>query len=350
MPRRARPWFRRGRSMWYVQIGGKQVGLGITDPNDLKGADEAHRKLIEKSSQRKPNAEPTAAGRTVAVAVADYLAAAERRCASGKITPECLRNYRGHLDPFAEAFGDRPIGEVSSEEIEEWADRPNWSSSYQHNVLGTVRQVFKREKIPITLVIPPMESAGPETVLSDDQFAAVLVEVRRKQPGARGDLTELLKVLRETGARPSEIAGLTVESVDWLNSCVRLRKHKSKKKTGKDRLIVFNTAAMAILNAAKLRYTTGLLFRTRWGNRYKADVFNKRLRPIGKELGFRVTAYGLGRHSWATKALINGIPEPVVAANLGHAGTAMISKHYSHVNAASNTLRDAAEKVSRAAG
>ncbi len=357
MSRRARPWYRRGRRMWYVQIQGKQHGLGITDPKDEAGAEKAHQKLVDelglKTAALGMSTQSNAANpviSTVARAVDGYLAAAVCRCISGKITPECLRNYRWHLAPFVLEFGSRFITQVSADEIEEWADKPTWASSTQHNVLGTVRQVFKREKVPINLTLPPMESAGPETVLSDAQFAAVLIEVRRKQPNARGDLVDVLRVLRETGARPSEIASLTVEAVDWGNACVLLRKHKSKRKTGKDRLIVFNTAAMLVLNAAKMRYGSGLLFRTRWGNRYKADVFNKRLRPIGKTLGFRVTAYGLGRHSFCTKALIEGIPEPMVAALMGHGSTAMIAKHYSHVGSKARAMREASEIVSRATG
>ena len=34
------------------------------------------------------------------------------------------------------------------------------------------------------------------------------------------------------------------------------------------------------------------------------------------------------RHTWAAHAVMNGIPLPVVAGNLGHSGTAMVEKHY----------------------
>ena len=40
----------------------------------------------------------------------------------------------------------------------------------------------------------------------------------------------------------------------------------------------------------------------------------------------------------------------MVAAILGHGSTAMIAKHYGHVGAKASAMRDAAEKVSRAAG
>jgi integrase len=37
------------------------------------------------------------------------------------------------------------------------------------------------------------------------------------------------------------------------------------------------------------------------------------------------------RHTWASLALMNGTPLPVVARNLGHADTRMVEKHYGHL-------------------
>ena len=37
------------------------------------------------------------------------------------------------------------------------------------------------------------------------------------------------------------------------------------------------------------------------------------------------------RHSWASHAVMNGVPLMVVARNLGHASTGMVEKHYGHL-------------------
>jgi integrase len=37
------------------------------------------------------------------------------------------------------------------------------------------------------------------------------------------------------------------------------------------------------------------------------------------------------RHSWASLAVMNGVPLMVVARNLGHADTRMVKKHYGHL-------------------
>ena len=38
------------------------------------------------------------------------------------------------------------------------------------------------------------------------------------------------------------------------------------------------------------------------------------------------------RHTWASLAVMNGVPLMVVAKNLGHADTRMVEKHYGHLS------------------
>jgi integrase len=54
--------------------------------------------------------------------------------------------------------------------------------------------------------------------------------------------------------------------------------------------------------------------------------------PVRAKLVIDATAYGF-RHSFATDALSNGVPEAHVAALLGHSSTTMLHRHYSHVGA-----------------
>ena len=55
-------------------------------------------------------------------------------------------------------------------------------------------------------------------------------------------------------------------------------------------------------------------------------------------------AYGY-RHSFATTALANGVPDAQVAALLGHASTTILHQHYSHLTSQAQALRDALAKV-----
>lgn len=358
MPKRARPWFRRGRGMFFVQIDGKQYPLGITDANDTTGASKAHESLLAKLAAQIANVQPTPppqapnASPTVTEAVAAYIAAGERRVALGKMSARALRNYRVALKPFTAQFGTRTIDTLTAEEIEAWAaSHTTWSSSYQNTTLGTIGSLMRFHRVTMHPPIrrPPKESRGAETCLTDEQFQQVLAAVYVPR-GKPGDLIPLLKLLRECGARPAEVSSLTCENIDWTNRCTILTRHKTKAKTGTNRVIVFNSAAMKILKEQAAKYgETGLLFRTRGASKaYGPNVIVKQLLKVSERVGFRVIAYGLGRHSFATRALINGVPEAMVAALLGQRGTGMLQRHYSHVGADARAMRDAAEKASGA--
>lgn len=372
MPRHAPgPWYRRGRSMWYATLpDGRQVPLGVADPDDRAAAEAAHRKLLDELtaavSARLAVAPPPdtgkrdnpSDGRTVAQAVADFLAHWGRKAAAGRLEADTLKVYRAALGPLAAELGDRPLGSLTADDLLDWAGRPRavprrpaaparpWSSSTQNGYLGAVQTLLRWCGVAMSLARPPKESRGADVVLTAEQFALVLADLNRF-PARKGDLAELLKVLRASGARPGEVSPLTVEGVDWANSCRLLRRHKTKKKTGLNRPLHFNSEAMAVLLAQKERYGTGLLFRNRHGRGYTARAISVRLAGVSQRLGFRVIAYGAGRHTFATDALAAGIPDAIVAELLGHRGTTMLHFHYQHLGQRADVLKDAAEKVSR---
>jgi integrase len=55
------------------------------------------------------------------------------------------------------------------------------------------------------------------------------------------------------------------------------------------------------------------------------DGANKRAK-IDPPINF----HGL-RHTWASHAVMNGVPLMIVARNLGHSDTRMVEKHYGHL-------------------
>lgn len=361
MPRQARPWWRRGCSMFYFTFKGVQYPTGISDPADVAGAQAAMERILaelvtttqtgvyrrDPPQQPAPKSQPPADGRTLSGAVAEYLAHCERRCAAGKIQPGTLETYRRALGCLVDDLGSRQLVDLSAEDFELWADaRTTWSPSTRHLYLGAVQAMLRHHRVSLPIKRPHKESRGDSCFLTDEQFAAVMADVSR-WPGRNGDLGALLRVLRETGARPQEVARLTAADVDWANCCARLKKHKTKGKTGRDRVIHFPAAAMGVLRELRERHPTGLLFRTRHGGAYTRPVIVRRMTAVSERVGFRVIAYGLGRHSWATKALAAGIPEAIVAEALGQRGTGMLTFHYSHLGTQARTVAAAVEQVSQ---
>lgn len=345
---KSKPWFRTARKQWFANMNGKQVPLGISDPADVSGAEAALRAIIGALASHTPLTPSNAAltpSQTVADAVAGYLALCHRRAAAGRIQDRTVEEYRRGLEPFLAAFAGRLLSTLAAEEVEAWAARPEWSPSTQRTYLGAVMSALKWAGCALSIRRPPSESRGAETCLTDEQFALVLKELRAAPKV--GDLAELLTVLRLTGARPQELASLRSEAVDWENCCTRKREHKTRRHTGADRVIHFPEVAMKVLKEQRERYgSTGPLFRTRHGKPYRQSVIVRRLGDISERVGFRVVSYGM-RHAFCTRALEAGVPDAVVAALVGHKGTAMLQRHYSHVGANAQAMRAAAERATR---
>lgn len=329
--------------MWYVTFNGKKTSLGVSDPNDEAAAVDAHRKLTE----ARPITPSVQSVRTVANAIADYRAHVAKRVRLGKVKAKTARDYDFALDPFAEEFGLQDATALMAEAVEDWADGHGWSQSTQNSYLGTIQTLLKWSKVTLRIRRPTKESRGAGAVLSDEQFELVMRAASRGDFGS--DFKAFLRALRETGARPGEIAQLEASTIDWPNAQARIREHKTRRHTGKDRVLVFSDAAMKILEGQRERHGSGHLFRTRNGRRFEARYIGRECRAISERVGFRVIAYGF-RHGWATRALAAGVPDAIVAELLGHRGTAMIHAHYAHLAGQSRVLRAAAETVSRAAG
>jgi integrase len=159
-----------------------------------------------------------------------------------------------------------------------------------------------------------------------------------------GDWRAVIHFLWLTGARPGEASKITAEMVDWSAGVVKLKEHKTKHK-GKQRMIYLSPDAIELLKSQRDKHKSGYLFRGKKNKPFSMIAFVNKFQRISSRLGTRVTAYGL-RHSFATRALERGIPEAQVAAMLGHAGTNMLFKHYSHLTSNARLLREQIAKVS----
>lgn len=349
-----KPWVK--RNTYHVEIRNKTYNLGVPGPKTDEGdrlAAIALQKLLERLARetaqnvvKSLNTSPGGHAPTiVADAVIAFLANAEAKSRRDKLTPKTLSGYRLALDHLTTAFATRPLATLTADELERWADRPEWSSSTRHGYLGVVCTLLGWAGCPLRVRRPPKESRGAAVCLTDDQLAAVLAAIPDCVRGGQGDLKQLLVVLRETGARPQEMAPLTVEQFDWDHGSLLLDRHKTRRHTGRGRPVPITARALEVLTAQRDRYGRGLLFRTKRGHAYDAAEIVRQCGRISRRVGFRVVAYGM-RHSMATAALENGVPEAVVAELLGHKGTGMLAHHYAHLGTRAKTLKDAAEKAS----
>jgi integrase len=331
MPRNAAPWYRKARQMFYGNVDGKQTPLGITDPADLAGAWaalETLKKLAEKASGEPASPAPSV---TIRDAVRAFI---EDR--TPEVKPDTLKGYARTLKPLVARFGTVRVNDVIPGQVEADAAGRGWSNTTRANYLCTVRQCLAFAGRKVKFRRPEKESRGAEAVIPGPVHEKVLLVTR-------GDWRAVIQFLWLTGCRPSEAAGLVTSAVDWPTGVVMVRDHKTRRH-GKQRHLFLCPEAVALLKAQREKHGEGLLFRGKGGKPFSRQAFTMKFGRISERIGHKVTSYGY-RHTFATRALTSGVPDATVAALLGHAGTTMLHRHYSHICSQARHLRDAATKL-----
>lgn len=334
MPRSSHPWFRTSKNAWYARIGNKAVSLGVVGKENRKTAYDAWHKFNVDGKPERSNA-------SVEEIIDAFLQDAE-----GRVSPDCLRNYRIFASHLKRSFGLRRSEQVTHTQVEAFARKQEaWSNTYRHQFLAFAVSVYRwamRQRIitqnPLAFVRrPPKASRGHHSIVSAEEH-------ERLTASADPLLKDFLQLLWHTGARPSEIACLTAEQIrSAVNCAVVLAEHKTAMH-GKTRILLFNDTAWSIVKCRAEERESGLLFQGSNG-RLSAKAIGGRLRRLAEKVGVRnIIAYGY-RHTYATDALSKGIPDAQVSALLGHASTSMLHKHYSHLTAKTALLREVAGRV-----
>lgn len=335
MPRPAHPWYRASRRTWFVNHDGTQTPLGIRDPNDEAGALAAWHALTAPVATTPVATGPAPPDRTLRQVVAAYLADPELRIADSTRT-----RLGWSLNKFLSVLGDAAITSLTPRQIET-ALPDTLSASSRHGAIGDLLGCLAWAGVTVGKVRrPPKESRGADCVLTATQYEVV-------KALASGDLKPLIVVLWETGCRPGEASALTAENVDWKNAQARLKGHKTRRYTGRDRLLVLTPPAIDVLTRQKERHGTGLLFRATTGQAFDKQRINQRFQDIAKRAGFPVFGY-MFRHTFINRALEAGYSDAQVAALVGHTSPAMIHANYNHLAENARLLKSLAESLSQA--
>lgn len=335
MSRPSAPWFRKSRMQFFGTVGGKQVPLGVTNPNDLDAAITALQRLRQQHAAPPPAAAspPPVPVLTLGAAIAAFMERTGRR-----VKQHTLLGYRQFLDRLTEAIPkDTPVHSLTADRVERVCDRPTWSSSTRHDAIGVYGVLLRDAGHPLKLRRPPKESRGPDAIWTEQEYWQVY-------GAALGDFKPLLTVLKDTGCRPSEAASLTVENVDWSHSLCRLKQHKNAGK-GKARVIHFPAGVLAVLQIQREKYATGALFRQDDGRPFRGQTICYRVIHARERAGVSraVTAYGL-RHWYCTRALEGGASNEQVAALVGNSA-AMVERHYGHLAANAKLMAELASRI-----
>jgi integrase len=330
MPRFPKPWFRKERQAWFVQVDGRQINLGP----DRESALKRYHALMNEPKRPRVSAESV-------VALCDlFLDWCEKHR-----SPATYEWYRDRLQAFAKTIpADLKAAMLRPFHVQAWIDsQAQWSNGSKRNGCRAVQRAMHwaeqqgyLDRSPIAhLEKPP--AGRREQVATAEEYRALLSLTRDRE------FRELLTAAWETGARPQEILHVEARHVDLQNARWVFPPAESKMKRF-PRIVYLTDEALSITKRLLLKHPQGRLFRNTCGRPWTTDAVNCRFTTVEKKLGTRYCLY-VFRHSWATRALERGVDPLTVAILMGHADPSMLAKTYQHLSQNPKYLQDAAKRA-----
>ena len=152
-------------------------------------------------------------------------------------------------------------------------------------------------------------------------------QARRFLNAADSEFRPLAEAALQTGCRYSELSRLEVADFNLDSGTLAIRRSKS----GKARHVVLTDEGVLFFRQLTAGYGK-IMLRKANGEVWRAS---HQLRPtaqacIHAKIDPPISFHAL-RHTWASHAVMNGVPLLVVAKNLGHADTRQVERHYGHL-------------------
>jgi integrase len=296
--------------------------------------------MLRRAREETVKADPRTA---LARAVCDqFLVAAEKAVAGGT-----FEWYRKYLQSFCDLHGSVRAADLRPLHLTAWLDaHPGWKASRRHAIIA-VKRCFKWaeeegvvDRSPFRGVKKPPVGRR-ERVLTPAEKREVLGAIRDRP------FRQFVFALFETGCRPGEVARVTAQHFDAARGLWVLGTHKTRKKTGRPRIVYLTPAMVELTRELIAKYPEGPLFRGNRSHRgFTPNGIRCRFRRLRAKLPHLqgVVSY-TARHTYATEALAAGVGVMEVAELLGHTSTATVQQHYAHLDQKTQHMLEAAKRA-----
>ena len=274
MPHFPKPFFKKGRGVWYVEIDRKQVNLG-------PDKDDAFRRYHQLMSQPQPK---YVAADSVLGVVDAYL----EWCSKHRAT-DTYRWYRDRLQEFARHIAPTlSVAQLRPFHVQQWIDaREGWADGSRRNAIRAVKRAFKWaeeqgyiDRSPVAHMKKP-KGGKREIIVGQEEFDEIL-----SLAPDRG-FRDLVIVTWETGCRPQESLIVEARHVDLVNQRWVFQQSEEKSRSAM-RVVYLTDRALEIVKRLMLAHSEGPLFRNSAGEPWTADSVNCAFTRIRVRMGRRL--------------------------------------------------------------
>jgi integrase len=263
--------------------------------------------------------------------------------------PPTYDYYRFFLQDFCNRYATLRVVELKPFHVTRWLDShtDTWNQSSRRCAIACVKRVMNWACDEGYIAASPIRKLRKPPGLSREKVLTV-EEDQSILNNTDQTFRLVLLALRQTGARPGELASVQCSDFDPSSETWVLRKHKTGEKTGKPRIIYLTPCVVTVSKILQAKHRTGPLFLNSRGVAWTSNAIRCRMRRLREKLKLDqgVVAYAY-RHTFATRGLVNGVSIAAMSELLGHCDTKMVSMHYGHLNQHADHLRQAALRAVR---
>ncbi len=380
-----KPFFKKSRKLWYVEIDRRQHNLGP----EREVAFRLYHELMREPASKQVDA------RSLVAIIDAFLEWVQTNRAL-----DTYEWYRYRLERFARTYPDLGTQSLKPYHVQQWVDSyPQLSRTSRRNYFRSIKRCLKWAMKQGYISSDPLDhlevpgADRKEAIVSVEQYGQLLSLIR--DPGLR----DLVVTTWETGCRPQESLRVEARHVDLKHFRWVFPKSEAKGKR-QPRVVYLAGPAAAITQKLVEQYPTGRLFRNSDGRAWTPNAVNsafdririrmlqttsidvaqlenaveqmigelkpkrmvqgvlvtKTARQLRQEARQRVLAklanesiprfslYAL-RHSWATRALQSGLDGLTVAILMGHSDPSTLARVYQHLSLNPEHLLHQASKV-----
>ncbi len=239
-------------------------------------------------------------------------------------------------------FGDSRVDRITPAHVNRWFDAYSRTSPGAANyALAVLRHVLNYAVRLEHITANPARGVRPNPrpkrtrFLSRDEIDRLLVVLSRHACGRRSQQADIIRLLLLTGCRKGEIVRLRRREVDA--GCLRLEDSKTGPRT-----VFLNRTARAILER-HLGATTGeFVFPSPKDPAGPISVSLPLWYAVRREAGIEDVRLHDLRHNFASQAVMQGVPLPVVARLMGHS---QVTTTLRYAHACDTEVETAAERI-----
>ncbi len=329
MARPPKPWYRKSRNVWCVQINGKQHNLGP----DRAPAFQRFHELMAKPKRRH------VAPESVAAVIDAFLEWTKNHRA-----PKTYEWYLQRCQWFMESAPNLTVAQLKPFHVQQWVDaHANWSDGHKRGCIIAVQRALRWafkighiESNPIAYIEKP-QAGKRDQVVTRNELDMILSHVRDQE------FRDLVMIAWEVGARPQELLRVEARHVDLRNLRWVFPKDEAKGKRCV-RIVYLTEKALTITKRLMLKHPEGPIFRNSQGRRWTPYAVNCRFERLKKKIDTKYCLYAF-RHSYATRLLEAGVDALTVSVLMGHSDTTMLGKVYQHLSHNPQHLLEQARKA-----